>query len=262
MGQFACRVLKQIEITGDIYRMSLKAVEIAQECQPGQFVHLRVSQGMDPLLRRPFSIHRVNREKGEVEILYRVVGRGTEMMREAKNGHVFQLMGPLGRGFSVGGSFSHALVVVGGMGSAPVFFLIDELVALGKCVTLLWGVSEGGEIFDLSNLKESGVEVKLATEDGSVGKKGLVTDILKPFLIGHRENLSTEGFVCGPKAMLKRIQEMAGETEFNWQVSLEERMACGVGVCMGCAVKMKQGDYRMVCSDGPVFDLKEIVCDG
>jgi len=242
--------------------MSLKADEVAQACSPGQFVHLRVSQGVDPLLRRPFSIHRVNRKKGEVEILYRVVGRGTEMMREAESGDVLNLMGPLGKGFRLNGSFSRAIVVAGGMGSAPIFFLIDELVALGKHVIFFWGAKKGNEIFDLSSLEKSGVKIKVTTEDGSVGQKGIVTDLVEAFIKGQEGEVSTEGFVCGPQGMLKRVQEMVGETPSNWQVSVEERMACGVGVCMGCAVKMNEDGYSMVCSDGPVFNLKEIVFDG
>lgn len=262
MGQYSCHVLDQTEITADIYRMSLKVDEIARDGHPGQFVHLRIGNGTDPLLRRPLSIHRVDREQGRIELLYRVVGRGTGLMRKAEQGDIYDLLGPLGRGFRMDGSFSHALVVAGGMGSAPVFFLIDELLLLGKQVTLFWGVKCKSEIFDLPDLKNNGVEVRVATEDGSMGHDGLITDILKQFIEDRREDSSLEGYVCGPKGMLKKIQAMARETSCNWQVSVEERMACGTGVCLGCAIQVKQGGYKMVCSDGPVFDLGEIVFDG
>ena len=262
MGQFRCRVLRQTQVTEDVHRISLEATEIARGCSPGQFLHLRVSPGTDPLLRRPFSIHRVDRTRGTVEILYRVVGRGTEMMREFEGGDSVDVMGPLGQGFALDGSFRRALVVAGGMGSAPVFFLISELLVLRKRVTLFWGVKKGSEIFDLSHLEASGVEVHVATEDGSLGHQGLVTDRVELFLSDLPEPEFVEGFVCGPKEMLKRVQELTAGTAFQWQVSLEERMVCGVGVCMGCAVRMKQGGYRMVCSDGPVFNLKEVVFDG
>ena len=150
MGQYSCHVLDQTEITKDIYRMLLKIDEIAQDGHPGQFVHLRIGCGTDPLLRRPLSIHRVDREQGRIELLYRVVGRGTELMRKAERGDFYDLLGPLGRGFRMDGSFSHAIVVAGGMGSAPIFFLIDELLLLDKQVTLFWGVKCESEIFVLS----------------------------------------------------------------------------------------------------------------
>jgi len=111
-------------------------------------------------------------------------------------------------------------------------------------------------------LKNSGVDVSIATEDGSMGEEGLVTGILQSFLVEHKADHSVKGFVCGPGGMLKQVQKMAETTVFDWQVSLEERMACGIGVCMGCGVKMKQGGYKMVCSDGPVFNLGEILLDG
>lgn len=262
MGQYKCKIQNQTPINEDITLMSLEAEEIALESYSGQFVHVKVCQGIDPLLRRPLSIHRVDRQEGTVELLYRVVGRGTDMMRRTEKGHVYDLMGPLGKGFRLDKPFSHALVIAGGMGSAPIFFLIDELIALEKRVTLLWGVREASEIFRVTGLKDRGVEVELATEDGTLGHKGLVTDLLKRFLAERGEDPDMEGFVCGPRAMLKLVQSMADATSFDWQVSMEERMACGVGVCLGCGVRMRQGGYRMVCSDGPVFDLKEVLLDG
>jgi len=121
-------LIHQKAITQDIFHMTFNAPEIAREAQPGQFVHMRVTEGIDPLLRRPLSIHRIDRQKGTLEILYRVVGRGTALMCKAESGDCFDLMGPLGKGFRIDDSFTHALVVAGGMGSAPVFFLIDELI--------------------------------------------------------------------------------------------------------------------------------------
>ena len=254
-------LIHQKAITQDIFHMTFNAPEIAREAQPGQFVHMRITEGIDPLLRRPLSIHRVHRQKGTLEILYRVVGRGTALMSKAESGDSFDLMGPLGKGFRIDDSFTHALVVAGGMGSAPVFFLIDELVEYGKQVTFFWGAKTGQEIFGVDALKQAGVEVHTATEDGTLGVCGLVTDPLSQFLSSPDTQTSYEGFVCGPKPMLKCIQEIIVDTSITWQASLEEKMACGMGVCIGCAVQTQTG-YQMVCSDGPVMDLKEIVFDG
>ncbi len=261
MGQHKCKLLSQTRISEDIYSLLLESDEIARMSFPGQFVHIRIGNGIDPLLRRPLSIHRVDPPKGEVRFLYRVVGRGTKLLQKLERGDILDLLGPLGIGFYLEGSFSHALVVAGGMGSAPIFFLIDKLLELKKRITFFWGVKNKNEIFALKDLRNSGVDVRIITEDGSMGRKGLITDILKPFLAEHREDRSLEGFVCGPVKMLKQVQGMAEITTFGWQVSLEERMACGVGVCMGCGVKMKEGGYKMVCSDGPVFNLREILFD-
>ena len=262
MIQYNCRVIHQKNITQDIFHLSLDAPEIARVAQPGQFVHLRIGQRIDPLLRRPFSIHRVKRELGQLELFYRVVGRGTALMAEAKEGESFDLVGPLGKGFQTHGDFNHALIVAGGMGSAPIFFLIDTLMAMKKQVTLLWGVRTGKEIFNLSAFEKAGVTLEVATEDGSMGLHGLVTSLLERFLANREPDSALEGFACGPTAMLKGVQGLVNNTSFSWQASLEERMACGIGVCMGCVVKTKEGGYRITCSNGPVFDLKEMILDG
>ena len=261
MGLYSCKLINQERISQDIFRMLLESEEIASDSRPGQFVHLRVAEGEDPLLRRPLSVHRVHREEGTFELLYRVVGRGTAMMSEAEAETVFDMMGPLGKGFRTDGDFTHTLVVAGGMGSAPVFFLMDELIASGKNVSLLWGAKQDDEIFGVSELEASGVQVLIATEDGSLGHCGMITELLERKLGDLSDPDAVRGFVCGPEPMLRCIQDIAKNTSFDWQVSVEERMACGVGVCIGCAVSTTDG-YRMVCSDGPVFDLKEVVFHG
>jgi dihydroorotate dehydrogenase electron transfer subunit len=214
------------------------------------------------LLRRPLSIHRADPETGRVELLYRVVGRGTRILKNLQPGESLEVRGPLGRGFDLQGDFQHALIVAGGMGGAPVFYLIDALLALGKKVTLLWGVADGREIFGAKEFVRRGVDVRISTEDGTIGHQGYVTDLLDEFLEIHAQDSAMRGFVCGPECMLLPVQRRAKKTAFDWQASLEERMACGVGVCQGCGVRIRnREEYQMVCKDGPVFDLKEIVFD-
>ena len=259
MGRVDCKVLKHQRLTQDMFRATFESPEISGGSLPGQFVHLRVGSGIDPLLRRPFSIHRVDKERNCFDLLYRVVGCGTAMMSLYTEGDYCDMMGPLGVGFDLTGSFSRALVVAGGMGSAPAFFLMDELVSLGKEVAFLWGVRKKDEIFDIRLLEKQGISVHYATDDGSLGYKGLVTGLLEKYLKENPQDASTRGFVCGPEPMLMQVQKITEEYNVLWQASLEERMACGIGVCQGCGARMKEDGYRMVCSEGPVFDLQEVV---
>jgi len=253
-----CEILTHQSITKTVYRLVASSERLARESHPGQFLHVRVREAIDPLLRRPFSVHRASLEKNTVELLYRVVGHGTKLMSDLLPGDSLNLMGPLGQGFDLETPFDHALIVAGGMGSAPVFFLIDTLLDMGKQVTLIWGVRDGKEIFGTRLFEERGVDVQIATEDGTVGIKGLVTDLLIPFLAKEKNNSTLCGFVCGPECMLSPVQKLAIKTSFPWQASLEERMACGIGVCRGCGVHLRDAGMKMVCNDGPVFNLKEI----
>lgn len=255
----SCQILTHRSITETVYHMTVSSRRLSGESQPGQFVHVRVRGGTDPLLRRPFSVHRVSSRENTVELLYRIVGRGTRLMSALKPGDSLNVMGPLGNGFDLKRPFDRAVIVAGGMGGAPVFFLIDRLLDLGKQVALMWGVKDGREIFGTESLQSRGVDVQVATEDGRVGEKGLVTDILLPFLAKEKHSRDLCGFVCGPECMLGPVQKLAAKTDFPWQASLEERMACGIGVCRGCGVRIRGEGLQMVCDDGPVFPLKEIL---
>jgi len=247
------RLIEQNQPAPGIMRMIFKAPDLARNSRPGQFVQIRVTDTFDPLLRRPFSIHRTH-SNGTIEILYRIVGRGTRLMSRTRPGVRLDGMGPLGNPFQTEGNFSTALVVAGGMGSAPAFMLIDTLLKTGKSIHFFWGVRCDDEFFHLEWLRSSGVELHLACERGDTGHQGLITDILEPMMNRYPDS---KGFVCGPKPMLEKMQRMIRTFPIPWEVSLEEKMACGVGVCMGCAVRVGQ-KIQMVCSDGPVFDLREV----
>jgi dihydroorotate dehydrogenase electron transfer subunit len=256
MGQ----IIHQRKITENVLLARISAPHIVGEAKPGQFVHVRIQKEIDPLLRRPFSLHRVWEKSGEIELLYRVVGRGTRLLSEKKAGERIDLMGPLGHGFDLKGSFSHALIVAGGMGGAPVFFLIDELLKLKKQVTLLWGVRDGQEIFHENEFKSLGVDLRIATEDASKGHCGQVTELLSDFMRHHPID-SSPGYVCGPECMIREVQKIVKNQKNRWQVSMEQSMACAVGVCLGCAIRTVSHGIQMVCRDGPVFELGEIVFD-
>jgi dihydroorotate dehydrogenase electron transfer subunit len=259
MDGHSCSIVAQESLTPDIFRLTLSSARIAESARPGQFVHLRVTEGIDPLLRRPFSIHGVNRSRGTFDLLYRCVGRGTGLLCQCNSG-TLDILGPLGNGFVLSNQ-GDAVVVAGGMGAAPVFFLLQELLDMGVHPIFFWGVKQSREVFGVQNLLERGVDVRLASEDGLAGEPGLITRQLAEWLALYPNAIHNPGYVCGPKAMLAAV-DSAVKSTLNWQVSVEERMACAAGVCMGCAVKMRSGGYRLACSDGPVFRLGEVDWNG
>jgi dihydroorotate dehydrogenase electron transfer subunit len=230
---------------------------------PGQFLMMRVSGGADPLLGRPFGIagFRTNGGETEVEILYREVGRGTRVMTQWQVGEEVRFLGPLGKGFDLPPEGSRSLLIAGGVGLPPLLSLAREMAALGRSgeLSLLYGETRGDRLLDPGRVEFPDMEVVTCTEDGSSGKKGLVTDLLC-------EKESGEGFhlfVCGPNAMMKAVHSMAADRCLSVQYSLEARMACGFGVCAGCAVLAGPNggrSYVRVCREGPVFygdDLNE-----
>jgi len=230
----------------------------APRVKAGHFVMLRVSDGLDPLLRRPFGIYRTIKGKG-VELLYRVVGKGTEILSQKRPGERLGILGPLGNGFTLPEKGRRAVMLTGGMGIVPLYMLAEGLEA----GTLIFGARSRRETFLLKDFRKFGLKIKTATEDGSIGRKGLATDLLE-------EELTPETIVyaCGPMGMLKAAASIAKRSGAKCMVSLERSMACGIGVCLGCAVKARPRKdekenrlYKMVCSDGPVFDSEEIDWD-
>ena len=239
-----------------IYRADLDAPEIAAQARPGQFVMVRVDgrtgPSLDPLLRRPLSIHDVpDRKAGLVRLLYRKVGRGTALLAQARPGEAWDLFGPLGQGFpAVEGP---KLLLGGGLGLAPLLFLARETAgqADGR---LRLGARNAAELVCLDDFKETGLELSIFTEDGSAGEKGLVTKGLAEELKSRPATI----FACGPEAMLKAVAGLAADQGLACYLSLERRMACGLGACLGCAVEDSAGGYARVCQEGPVFEASGV----
>jgi dihydroorotate dehydrogenase electron transfer subunit len=240
--------------------LRLRAPWLAQSARPGQFLHVRVSATPDPLLRRPISLLRVGKpgeERGglapdEVALLIQVVGRGTALLERLRPGDQLDVMGPLGRPFTLDPSARHLLMVAGGIGVAPLVMLADEALASGQAVTLAMGARGAAGVFPAGLLPEE-VEYVVATEDGALGKRGLVTDLLPPLL-----TWADQVYACGPLAMIRALARLPELTAAKrTQVSLEEHMGCAVGVCYGCVVETRHGRKR-VCSEGPVFALSEL----
>ena len=238
----------------------IDAPMIAKKVGPGQFVNVKISQDSDPLLRRPFSVHKI--KGSSIKILYEVVGRATRILSEKKAGEYLDVIGPLGNGFSPLAS-RLSLLVAGGMGVAPLIFLAEKLREIQNPKSkiqnlILIGGKSKDDILCEKEFKELGCEVKIATDDGSRGFKGKVTDLLNKVLHGTRYTVhGTTIYACGPRPMLKAIAQISKKYKIPAQISLEEHMACGIGACFGCAVKTTSG-YRRVCKEGPVFKADEI----
>lgn len=241
--------------------MTFDAPAIAQAAQPGQFVQVRGLDWIAPLLPRPFSVMRAHREKGNVEILYRVVGKGTALM-SGWGMQVVQVVGPLGNSFRVAESGLHILAG-GGVGVPPMVMLAERLksqVSNPKTeVIVLQGARTAEQLLCLEEFVRFGVDLRLATDDGSCGHHGLVTDLLEHAIRPDESGqCAMTVYTCGPHAMMRAVARICREHNVPCQVALEALMPCGFGVCMGCVVKTTDGRYRRVCKEGPVFDANEV----
>jgi dihydroorotate dehydrogenase electron transfer subunit len=232
-----------------VFHLKVKVPAIASLARPGQFAMLGC--GPDLLLRRPFSFHDANSETGEVSFLYAVVGRGTHWLSRLKPGDAVEILGPLGNGFSIQPDSKNILIIAGGMGVAPLCFLTRQAEGRGLSTTLLLGAATAGELCPTGLLPTEATCIT-ATEDGSAGVKGLITDCLPRYL-----DEADQVFVCGPLPMYHTLTKEPGLRDKPVQVSLEVRMACGLGVCYGCSIKTTDG-MKKVCLDGPVFSMKEV----
>ena len=249
-------VLENREETGG-RRLRLAVGTDWPEAAPGQFVML--SPGaipavprVDPLLPRPMAIFR--REAAALHVLYKVTGRGTALLADAAPGSRVRVVGPLGRGFALPAAGDLALLVGGGTGTASLFDLAASAAAAGARVRVLLGARSAGDLLAEADFRALGARVEVATEDGARGHRGLVTELLERALAEPEGAEAARVYACGPTAMMRRAAEIAGAAGRPCQVSLENRMACGFGVCLGCAVKRASEGYGLVCRDGPVFD--------
>ncbi len=248
MKQIRAKILSNKEISKGRFKISLEAPAISGESSPGQFVMVKCSDKVKPFLRRPFSFHKIDKEG--FELLYQVTGEGTALLSKKKEGEQLDLIGPLGTGFQIEEK-RDAILIAGGIGVAPLYALAKDLKRRGILLKILLGTKTKSHILCMEDFKELTQDIEIATEDGSMGNKGLATNLLKP----EKKHII---YACGPNAMLRATAKIAKENGALCQVSLEERMGCGTGVCMGCAVETATG-YKRACKDGPVFNAGEII---
>jgi len=254
LKQVTASVISNREVMPGVYLIWLESPEIASTAQPGQFA--MVCCGEETLLRRPLSIHQLA-DGIKLAFLFNVVGKGTHWLAQCQVGDNIDLLGPLGNGYSIHPESHKLLLSAGGIGIAPLCFLAQAALHQGCSVKLLLGASTTTQLYPRHFLPPE-AELIIITEDGTAGKKGMITDLVTDFV-----DWADQIFACGPtemyRDMARRKQELKLEAK-SIQVSLEVRMGCGRGVCYGCTLKTKNG-LRQVCEDGPVFDLENILWD-
>lgn len=309
------KILRHQRLGGDCFRLVLLCPEIARHARPGQFIMLRVSPGKDPFLRRPFGFARLfppkggrrPEEKGSIEVWYQVVGSGTFLLSKLREGERMDVLGPLGRGFWREDGQREAILIGGGIGIAPLLAWAEELKGPGRRkrgrgapeefgLLVLVGGKGQERILGGREFRRLGIEPQVATEDGSLGLRGMATDLLERELITKSHPGATL-YACGPLPMLDRVAQISLQFDLPCQVLIESRMACGVGACLGCAVKVQVGGgeppppeeigvgetdengrqagepsawplppiseqpfrYALSCQEGPVFSAREIL---
>jgi len=251
--QLRVKVREIKKIKEDVFLLSFSSAYLAKQACPGNFLHFKINS---VILRRPFSVHKI--EKDKVFILFRVRGKGTKVFSESKKGDILDIIGPLGKGFKIGRPAPDLInvIIAGGIGVAPLVFLAQRLNK-GRNIVLL-GVKNKKEVLGESEFKKLGFKVYIAAEDGTRGVKGTVLDLLKDLLADFGFQSQVNIYSCGPAQMFYAMKKIVEKyPRVKCQVSFEQFMGCGLGVCCGCAIETKAG-YKKVCKDGPVFGLEEI----
>ena len=255
MKQDLAPIISNNEIMPSVYLIWLESPQIASAVQPGQFAMMVCGEGFECLLRRPLSIHQLA-DTTKCAFLFAVVGKGTHWLSQRKSGDKIDLLGPLGNGYVIYPASRNLLLVAGGIGIAPLRLLAQEALNRRCSVTLLLGASTAAQLYP-RHLLPNKAELIITTEDGTAGKKGMITALLPDFT-----GWADQVFACGPISMYRDMAVQGQHLSHSKpvQISLEVRMGCGLGVCYGCTVKTKRG-LKQVCQDGPVFDLEDILWD-
>lgn len=251
------RVSKIEQLNKDTFLIRIGSERIAQRAVAGQFVNVKCCEGMDAYLRRPISICSIDRENQTFDIVYQIRGKGTRLLSGFQCGDQMDILGPLGRGFTLNPEHKHIVVVGGGIGIFPLLQLLKDHPAEKKTAILGFRTKELVVLEEA--FKKYSHELLIATDDGSYGHKGFVTSLLEQKL--NEESIHMVYF-CGPSIMMKRGVEIVNKHTIPCEVSMEQRMGCGIGACLVCACKTRQGeewDYSHVCKDGPVFSGHEVI---
>ena len=248
-----CKIIQKKQLSADVFDFTVDAGKLAQAAQPGQFAHIYVP---GKTLRRPVSICGIDRTQDTLRFVFQIRGEGTAQLAALNLGDTFDVLAPLGHGYSLGDTGRKAVFVGGGIGVPP---LLEAAKPFGANATVIAGFRNQEAIILKEDFEKNGNKLIVATDDGSFGHHGLVTDCLT--------NLDFDLiFACGPTPMLKAVCKIAQQRNVPCQISLEERMACGVGACLGCAVRLRRetGEeyYGHVCKDGPVFDSRTVIWEG
>jgi len=248
------KVVSNEKLCPRFYRLCLEAPLLAKTIKPGQFIHIRVNDSLEPFFRRPFSVYRA---KKYVEILYEAIGLGTRSLALKRKGDELDVLGPLGNRFSAPSlGIKHVVMIAGGIGIAP-FLILSDTLAKNKNLelVLLYGGRTKGHVWPMKEFKQNGCKVYISTDDGSVGIKGRVSVLFSKI---NPDPKTTVLYTCGPHVMLHAVQDFAKKYGLRSEAACEEIMACALGACLGCSIKTTSG-YKTVCYDGPIFDLGEVI---
>lgn len=251
-----CKIVENRQVDSHYYLMKVESSSMCEVSKPGQFFMFRCKNGIN-ILRRPISLHDVDKENGTLDFYYEVKGRGTTEFSHLKFGDILDIQGPLGKGFSIEIENKTTLLIGGGMGLAPMKYLLNSLLERGNRVIFIAGGrnSSALQILQNFNLEGKNIELHIMSDDGSLGERGNVIEKMRDIL---KHNHVDRVYSCGPHRMMELVGEISNEKNIWCEISLEERMACGVKACVGCSIKTLDG-MKKVCHDGPVFDSKIIV---
>jgi len=245
-------IIANSQIAAEHFLLRIKTPFLAEQAIPGQFVTIKVQADIaDPLLRIPLAVHDIDTDN--ISLLYRVVGKATNILSTRKITEEISVLGPLGNGFKLTKN-GNAILVAGGIGIAPLYFLAKRLLKQNNKTTVFIGACNCDHILYAEEFRKIGAEVQCATEDGSLGYKGRITELLDSRL---RENDEVAVYASGPNQMLNALGKITKQLNIPAQLSMEAYMACGIGVCRGCAVSTVAG-YKLCCKDGPVFNAAEL----
>lgn len=253
-------LVKKEQLKNDIFKFSVKAPEIVNDSKPGNFIEIRVSDQTEPFLRRPISIYNLDKEKGILEFIFQVKGKGTKILANKEDGEGIDIIGPLGFGTFKYENYNNIAIIGGGIGVFPLYELSKCAKNENKTVNTYLGFRNEEYVVLEEEFKKVSDELVITTDDGSYGKEGFAFNFLKEDLEKQKVDCI---YACGPLPMLKAIRTLAIEKDIPCQISLEEKMGCGLGVCLGCAVKTARStkenpEYWHVCKGGPVFQAKDV----
>jgi len=257
-SQVFAKLIKKEKLLEGLYKFSVKAKEIADVAKPGNFVEIRVNENLDPFLRRPISIYNLDKENGILEFIFQVKGKGTELLAKKEEGELIDIIGPLGSGtFKFEGKKKIA-IIGGGIGIFPLYELAKQAKKIGLNIHTYLGFRNKNLVTLEKEFEVVSSKLTITTDDGSYKEKGFAINFLSEDL--EKENFDCI-YACGPLSMLRAVKRLAEENGIQCQVSLEEKMGCGLGVCLGCAVKTaasskESPEYVHVCKAGPVFDSR------
>ena len=254
------KLIAKEELKPGIFKFSVQASEIVNIAKPGNFIEIRVNNDIEPFLRRPISIYNMDKENGVLEFIFQVKGKGTTILSERKEGELIDIVGPLGYGTFKYSNYQNIAIIGGGIGVFPLYELAKNVKNDNKNVNIYLGFRNKDLVVLEDEFKQVSNNLIITTDDGSYSQKGFAIDFLKKDI---EDGKIDSIFACGPLPMLKAVQKLAIEKEIPCQISLEEKMACGLGVCLGCAVKTSASskespEYWHVCKAGPVFQAKDV----